>query len=226
MTESTKNVILVPTAAHLKLVSRPLAARVTGNGTKTRSITRSKRGGVMNTARIRSNSVPRSFIGESNSMLTWRRDIKSMTKIISVSNSRGSRLGTMGRRDFGVGFVKRLSSWTNRDSMLGTSGSIISTIIISKKVGESTNGTSSIEISPTDSCGTDTFWTAAFHPSTRTRRIPTRAMTMGWMIHLATHRCTMVPTKPFPSIVLHRTGIGRVTTTKTMMVVVVELAHH
>lgn len=110
MTESIKNVILVPTAAPLKLVSRPLAARVTGNDMKTRSITRSKRGGVMNIVRIRSNSVPRSFTGESNSNLTSRMGIKLMMKIIFASSSRDSRSGDMGRRDFGAGFVRRSSS--------------------------------------------------------------------------------------------------------------------
>lgn len=110
MTESIKNVTPVPTAAPLKPVSRLLVARVTGNDTKKRSITMSKHGGVMNIAPIRSNSVPRSFTGESNSKLISKMGIKSSTKIISVSSSSDSRSGRTGRRDSGVGFVRRLSS--------------------------------------------------------------------------------------------------------------------
>lgn len=110
VTESIRNVILVPTAAPLKPVSKPLAARVTGNDMKTRSIIRSKHGGVMNIALTESSSVPRSFTGESSFILTSRMGIKSTTKIIFASNSGDSRSGETGRRDFGVGSARRSSS--------------------------------------------------------------------------------------------------------------------
>lgn len=107
MTENIRSVILVPMAAPSKLVSRPLAVKMTGKDTKIRSIIRSKHGGVMNLALTGSSSVLRCFTGESHSNLISRTGIKSTTKNISASNSRDIRSGETGRRDFGAGFVRK-----------------------------------------------------------------------------------------------------------------------
>lgn len=143
-TESIRNVIRVHMAAPSKAASRPLAVKMTGNDTKTRSIIRSKHGGVMNQAPTRSSSAPRCFTGESNSSLTSRirMGIISTMKITFASNSKDIRSEEMGRRHFGVDFARRLSSCTNRDSTLGTRGSIILITTISNKATESRIGTS------------------------------------------------------------------------------------